>query len=50
MRSPPQFVSLSLQESAAMQAHAGALVCGRMQLDIGADTTPQFVTEAVENC
>jgi hypothetical protein len=26
---------LSLQASAAMQVHAGALVRGRMQLDIG---------------
>jgi hypothetical protein len=29
-----QLTSLSLQESAAMQVHAGALVCG---LDIGAE-------------
>ena len=29
-RDTKQLISLSLQESAAMQAHAGALVCGRM--------------------
>jgi hypothetical protein len=29
-RDTKQLVSLSLQESAAMQVHAGALVCGRM--------------------
>ena len=29
-RDTKQRVSLSLQESAAMQVHAGALVCGRM--------------------